>query len=223
MNAELNNLRIIDIETVSISSSFEIPIENLRQHWERKAIQLCSEDEKLTSDLYFGRRTIYDELEKIIIISVGISYEFEGETLLNITFFQNCDEAKLLNGFKKLFGIKFNRQQLKLCIHNGKEFYFPFLCWCMIVNGGVIPQTLDLSGKKPWEVQHVSTDLWKFGDKKNYTPLDLLAPLFYIDSSKLNIDGSQVNKVYYNENTDSKQLMNYCQGVVIGIDQVYLN
>ena len=58
MNAELNNLRIIDIETVSVSSSFEIPIENLRQHWERKAIQLRSEDEKLTSDLYFGRGSI---------------------------------------------------------------------------------------------------------------------------------------------------------------------
>ena len=36
----------------------------------------------------------------------------------------------------------------------------------MIANGAVIPENLDLSGKKPWEVQHITTDLKKFGDKK---------------------------------------------------------
>ena len=38
MNSELKNLLIIDIETVSVSSSFDTLPENLRQHWERKAL-----------------------------------------------------------------------------------------------------------------------------------------------------------------------------------------
>jgi hypothetical protein len=30
-------------------------------------------------------------------------------------------------------------------------------------------------GKKPWEIKHLDTmELWKFGDYKNYTSLDLL-------------------------------------------------
>jgi predicted PolB exonuclease-like 3'-5' exonuclease len=93
----------------------------------------------------------------------------------------------------------------------------------MIVNEVPIPQALNLSGKKPWEVQHIDTmDLWKFGDKKNYMSLDLLTSLFNIDSSKSNIDGSQVNKVYYSDNQGLMEIVNYCQEDVIATAQVYL-
>jgi predicted PolB exonuclease-like 3'-5' exonuclease len=65
-------------------------------------------------------------------------------------------------------------------------------------------------------------DLWKFGDKKNYMSLDLLTSLFNIDSSKSNIDGSQVNKVYYRDNQGLMEIVNYCQEDVIATAQVYL-
>jgi uncharacterized protein YprB with RNaseH-like and TPR domain len=223
MNSELKNLLIIDIETVSVSSSFETLPENLRHHWERKALQLRNDDEKSATDLYFEKAGIYAEFGKIIVIAVGIFHEVEGEAALRVTSFQDHDEAKLLNAFKVFLETKFNQQHLKLCGHNGKEFDFPFLCRRMIVNEVPIPQALNLSGKKPWEVQHIDTmDLWKFGDKKNYTSLDLLTSLFNIDSSKSNIDGSQVNKVYYSENKGLTQIVNYCQGDVIATAQVYL-
>jgi hypothetical protein len=55
----------------------------------------------------------------------------------------------------------------------------------MLVLGIPIPQILDLSGKKPWDVNHLDTmELWKFGDYKNYTSLDLLAAIFDIPTPK---------------------------------------
>ena len=51
-----------------------------------------------------------------------------------------------------------------------------------MVHGIKIPQVLDTSGKKPWEVKHLDTmERWKFGDKKSFTSLDLLAALFGIE------------------------------------------
>ena len=52
--------------------------------------------------------------------------------------------------------------------------------------------------------------------------LDLLTSLFNIDSSKSNIDGSQVNKVYYRDNQGLMEIVNYCQEDVIATAQVYL-
>ena len=46
----------------------------------------------------------------------------------------------------------------------------------MLIHGIEIPKALQITGKKPWEILHQDTmDLWKFGDYKSYTSLDLLA------------------------------------------------
>ena len=106
--------------------------------------------------------------------------------------------------------------------HNGKEFDFPFLCRRMLVNDIEIPEAMDIREKKPWEINHFDTmELWKFGDRKNFTSLDLLAALFGIESSKDDIDGSQVNKVYYKEN-DLERISKYCQRDVMVTAQVFL-
>ena len=92
----------------------------------------------------------------------------------------------------------------------------------MLINGIALPQILDLSGKKPWEIAHLDTlELWKFGDYKHYTSLDLLAAIFNIPTSKGVMDGSQVNEVYYKEQ-DLKKISTYCVGDVIAVAQLYL-
>jgi len=81
---------------------------------------------------------------------------------------------------------------------------------------------LNLSGRKPWEIPHIDTlDMWKFGDHKNYTSLDLLAALFNLPTSKGLMDGSQVNAVYYNEQ-DLEKISAYCLGDVVAVAQLYL-
>ena len=92
----------------------------------------------------------------------------------------------------------------------------------MIINKIVIPEILDNAGKKPWEVKLLDTmDLWKFGDYKNYTSLELLTSVLGIPSPKDDIDGSMVAKVYYEEN-DTGRIVRYCEKDVVAIAQVLL-
>jgi hypothetical protein len=110
----------------------------------------------------------------------------------------------------------------KLCAHNGKEFDFPYLSRRMLVHEIRLPPQLNFAGKKAWEVPHLDTmELWKFGDYKHFTSLDLLSALFNIPTSKGVMDGSQVNSVYYLEN-DLDKIAEYCIGDVVAVAQVYL-
>ena len=128
----------------------------------------------------------------------------------------------MLLGFKDLIDKKLDSANLILCAHNGKEFDFPYLCRRYLVNGIEIPVALQISGKKPWEIKHADTlEMWKFGDRKNYTSLDLLAAIFDIESSKKNIDGSMVNMVFYEED-DLDRIIEYCKQDVVVTANLYL-
>jgi hypothetical protein len=92
----------------------------------------------------------------------------------------------------------------------------------MLVNRIPIPALLDLSGKKPWEVNHVDTmELWKFGDFKNFTSLELLAALFGIPTPKEDISGSDVARVYYMEK-DLPRIVKYCRKDVLTVLNLFL-
>jgi hypothetical protein len=92
----------------------------------------------------------------------------------------------------------------------------------MLVNDISLPSVLNLSGKKTWEIPHIDTmEMWKFGDYKHYTSLDLLAAIFKIPTSKNELDGSMVNSVYYRDK-DLKKIAEYCVGDVVAVTQLFL-
>jgi uncharacterized protein YprB with RNaseH-like and TPR domain len=116
---------------------------------------------------------------------------------------------------------KTNREAI-LCAHNGKEFDFPYIARRMIINGLIIPEILDNAGKKPWEVKLLDTmDLWKFGDYKNYTSLELLTTILGIPTPKDDIDGSMVAGIYYGEN-DIERIVRYCEKDVLAIVRIMM-
>ena len=87
----------------------------------------------------------------------------------------------------------------------------------------IIPEILDNAGKKPWDVKLLDTmDLWKFGDYKNYTSLDLLTSILGIPTPKDDIDGSMVADIYYIEK-DLERIVRYCEKDVLAIAQVLLS
>ena len=61
--------------------------------------------------------------------------------------------------------------------------------------------------------------MWKFGDYKHYTSLELLAAIFNIPTPKDDIDGSMVGKVYWMDK-DLKRIVEYCQKDVVTIVQL---
>ncbi len=223
MRELINDFLIIDIETVSGKETFENLSPELRSHWERKAGFIRNPDEKPPEELYTDRAAIYPEFGKIIVIGMAIYHENKGELALRVKALSNDNEKDLLIEFKNFIEGKFDQDNLKLCAHNGKEFDFPYLCRRMLINDVKIPWSLNMSGKKPWEVNHLDTmELWKFGDWKSFTSLDLLTTIFEIPSSKKDIDGSMVTKTYYEDNNGLKRIEEYCKRDVVATAQLYL-
>lgn len=215
-NINLENILFLDIETVPAASAFEELSERMQKLWEHKAERLRKNDLETATELY-KRAGIYAEFGKIICISVGYLHHNE----FRIKSFSGHDEKQLLLDFSLLLNIHFNKPEQQLCAHNGREFDFPYISRRMVVHGIKLPALLELGGKKPWEVNHLDTmELWKFGDFKNYTSLELLAALFDIPTPKDDIDGSQVAKVYYEEQ-DLPRIVNYCNKDVLTIFQIF--
>lgn len=221
MKHSLESLLVIDIETVRSHNTYEEMSERLQAQWDRKSTFLRSEEEESPKALYEDRGGIYAEFGKVVSISVGFFTYVGPELSLRVKALYNNDESILLNEFNDLLQ-KFDGKNLTLCGHNGKEFDFPYLCRRMLVNGIKLPAVLDTAGKKPWEVNHLDTmEMWKFGDRKNFTSLELLATLFDIPTSKDAIDGSQVSNVYYEEK-DLEKIARYCSKDVVVTAQLML-
>lgn len=224
MDQKLRDILVIDIETASQAKSLDELSGPLQEHWHHKSQFIRNDDDLLPEQQFFQRAGIYAEFGKVITIAVGIFHRGEdGELSLRVKSFSNHDEYELLKEFKTFLVKKFDPESIRLCAHNGKEFDYPYLCRRMLVNDLAIPEVLNLTGRKPWEVQHVDTmELWKFGDRKNFTSLNLLTSLFGIPSSKSNIDGSKVNQVYYHEEQGLERIATYCCGDVVATAQLYL-
>jgi predicted PolB exonuclease-like 3'-5' exonuclease len=219
-NLKVEDVLFLDIETVPEVQSFDLLDPRRQSLWEKKSKQFRIDDQ--SADEVYGRAGIYSEFGKIICISVGRIRGINPSTLRLKSFFGN-DEKSLLSDFALMLTkfCKTNREAI-LCAHNGKEFDYPFIARRMIINGLILPEILDNSGKKPWEVKLLDTmDLWKFGDYKNYTSLELLTSVLGIPTPKDDIDGSMVAGVFYNEK-DTERIVRYCEKDVIAIAQVLL-
>jgi len=218
----VHNILFLDIETVSQQPAFDQLPEEWKELWTRKAEILLRNKEDETIESIYSRAAIYAEFGKVICISCGLLQVNGEEKKLVLKSFYGDDEKTLLREFADLLrkwatdGSKF------LCAHNGREFDFPYLCRRMVINGIGIPGILFTTGRKPWEICHIDTmDLWKFGDYKNYTSLNLLAYTLGVPTSKDDIDGSMVGEVYWKEN-NLQRIVTYCQKDVITVAQVYL-
>lgn len=75
---------------------------------------------------------------------------------------------------------------------------------------------------KTWEVPHLDNlELWKFGDFKHYTYLKLMTNVLGIPSPKDDIDGSEIYRVFYDEN-DIERIISYCEKDTLAVAQILL-
>lgn len=215
----LENILFLDIETVPEAQHFSDLDDTKQALWEHKSKYQRKED--YTAEEFYDRAGIWAEFGKIVCISVGY-FTFQGDhrTFRTTSFYG--DEITLLKDFKNLLISHFNQTKHLLCAHNGKEFDFPYIARRMIINHIELPYKLNLFGKKPWEVPHLDTlELWKFGDYKTYTSLKLMTNVLGIPSPKDDIDGSEVYRVYYEEN-DIDRIIIYCEKDTIAVAQIFL-
>jgi 3'-5' exonuclease len=218
----LHNILFLDIETVSQYDSFNKLSDDWKELWNRKSEFLIKDKQTETAETMYGRAAIYAEFGKIICISCGVISGSGTEKKLILKSFSGDDEKLILQQFCDMLAKWAPGSTKYLCAHNGKEFDFPYLCRRLIINEMSIPAILQLSGKRPWEIPHLDTlELWKFGDYKNYTSLNLLAHTLHITTPKDDIDGSMVGDVYWKQHNLSR-IVTYCQKDVVTVAQVYL-
>lgn len=210
----LQKILFFDVETVSASKEYNTLPERMQVLWNKKHLQVRKSDEELPDQTYQSNAGIYAEFGKVVCISCG----FLHNGVFRVKSFFGHDEKKLLEDFALMLNHSFpNPDNAFLCGHNIKEFDVPYVCRRMLVNGINLPKILDVGGRKPWEVNYIDTlQLWKFGDFKNYTSLDLLAAIFDIPTPKDDIDGSMVGHVYWQEN-DLDRIRIYCEKDVVTV------
>jgi predicted PolB exonuclease-like 3'-5' exonuclease len=219
-DTDRENIVFLDIETAPQYASFSGVPEPMQHLWEEKAMRqrLIKEDE--TPGDIWERAGLYAEFGKIICIGVGF---FEKDTF-QVRAFSGDNEKNILTDFTAFLEqfVKFRNRAIQLCAHNGKEFDYPYIARRMLINKVSVPAILDNGGKKPWEVPLLDTlELWKFGDYKAYTSLNLLAFTFGLPSPKQDMDGSQVGETYWLKR-DLEKIVTYCCKDVVTLANVYL-
>jgi len=218
LSLKLSHILFLDIETVPLQSSYEelSPIE--RSLWEDKTRYIRQE---VPAEDYYERAGIWAEFGKIVCISVGYFVVKNGQRQFRVRSFVG-EERDILEDFSYLVNQFFSGGEHLLAAHNGKEFDFPFIARRMLILGLALPEKLQLFGKKPWELGFLDTlDLWKFGDYKHYTSLNLLAYVLGIPSPKDDITGAEVRAVYYQEQ-DIVRIAQYCQKDTLTVAQILL-
>lgn len=226
INQVLEKIVFLDVETVCATPSYEELPERMKPLWDKKSSKFQNIEKTLKAeDLFFEKAAIQAEFGKIICISCGYLQIEDGKMNMKMKSFYGHDEYIILTEFSEMINHFFAKDTAtkKICTHNGREFDIPYLCRRMLINRVELPKLLDIAGKKTWNVDFIldTQDLWRFGDMKAYTSLDLLAALFGIPSPKDDIEGSEVSRVYWKEN-NLERIKVYCEKDVKTTAQVFL-
>jgi DNA polymerase elongation subunit (family B) len=223
----LENLFLIDIETVSGVQHYQLLDDEWKELWSEKVFKSLPPD--TTAEQYYPMRAaILAEFAKVICISIGYFKKENNDPMatgwqLRIKSFHSENEKEVIKGFiTTLHQLHSNYSKWIFTGHNIKEFDIPFLCRRMLVNNIEIPRYIDFQNMKPWETPVLDTlHLWRFGDYKHYTSLKLLAAALGVPSPKNDIDGSKVGEVFWTEK-NLERIALYCQKDVATVANVIM-
>ena len=221
--SDLNRIAVIDIETVG--RKFDIENNPTMREFIKKKYKLESENE-VTNDTILLQGGLYPETGKIICISVGI---FSGETF-RVKSFYGDDEKDLLMDFVNLLEKDNFSFKYTITGFNLESFDTPFIAKRCILNEIKLPMILNNMTKKEWDLPFIDVmKLWAWQDIfNNRVSLKVLCEVLGVPTSKEDIDGSQVSKVYYQNiddeklhEEDLKRIANYCGNDVIATTRCF--
>ena len=219
---EIENLFVIDIETVSEKEHFHLLDKDWQELWSQK-ISKSLPPETSPEEYYPMRAAILAEFAKIVCISFGYFKKENAQWQFRIKSICSENETDILNRFVETLKNLYSKNHKWIFAgHNIKEFDIPFLSRRLLVNNILIPECIDFQNMKPWDTPVLDTlHLWRFGDYKHYTSLKLLAAVMGVPSPKDDIDGSQVGDVYWKEK-NLERIAVYCEKDVATVANLLL-
>ena len=218
----IENLFLLDIETVSGVQNFNLLDDEWKELWSEKILKSLPPD--ITAEEYYPKRAaILAEFAKVVCISTGYFKKENNQWQLRLKSFYSENEKEVLESFTKMLEqLHAKNSRWIFTGHNIKEFDIPFLSRRMLVNNIAIPSYIDFQNMKPWDTPVLDTlHLWRFGDYKHYTSLKLLAATLGVPSPKDDIDGSKVGEVFWEEK-NLERIAIYCQKDVATVANVLL-
>ena len=213
----IQNSVIFDIETVGAYKTFQ-DLKKADPHLADLWIKRCKwlgkkedVDTESPEELWISKSALHPEFGKIVCASFGL-YENGLERVIS---FYGDDEKDILLKINKILA-NTRTKGLRLGGQNIKNFDIPYIGKRMLIHGIVPDSSIQLWGKKPWEVNFLDlAEVFSFGAwGQTFTSLDLISHVLGIPGSKDNMDGSQVHSYFWNE-LEYDKIKDYCEEDVI--------
>lgn len=215
-NISTEKILAIDIETVRIAKHYKDLSDEWKTAWKnrmKKDGEVPTEEE--LADMWPKQASLYAEFSKVCAAS--IVYFAKGhlrcKQLVSEHELPILEELRvILNAFQ---GSK-DGKEYRLAAHAGKYFDYPYLCKRYIINNLEIPDMLDESDCKPWEMKLLCTnDLWKSFGTGLGSPLQPLCVALGLESSKTDLVGDEVGESFYNG--ELLRIAKYCNQDTIAV------
>lgn len=226
----------VDIETVPAFSTFEQLPEPMQKLFlwrfklelhEAKAVEVIGSyksdiipvNDDLINSVYIKRAPFSAEFGKIVNISLGkVVLSESGAINLRIKSLYGHDEKEILREFVRIV-----MKAKSMCAHNGKEFDYPFIFRRLVIHRITVPYLMNAIGKKPYEMNGLEDTMlmWSGTQWNHKVSLDLLATIFGVPTSKQEMGGEDVYRVYYHEEDGLQKISQYGAGDIFTMTNVY--
>lgn len=207
-SVDITRVLFIDIETGRLQKD----IKKGEPTYEAWAYKRRKEEETTAAELkksYKEKASLYSEFSRILCITAGV---VKPDGSITLKSYYSEDESEILEEFiGDMSKFKSAIPSLKLCGHAIDGFDIPFILRRLIVNRIRVPDFIDVTDKKPWELKDISIDtaqLWKATGFYGAS-LSQLCLCLGIDSPKQSIDGSMVSEEYFKDGVENIVL--YCE------------
>lgn len=219
-NLNYDNIIFIDIETATVVENLEKGTP-LYASWEYK--QRNSRDKEVLprplEESFKSDGALFPEFAKIICISIGKVINNK----INLKSYYNTDEKILLTEFTKILSL-ITEKNPKTVLSGWAIFGFdlPFIVKRCFVNQIQIPNLLDISHLKPWEISSLDLmNIWK-GTGFNGASLINACVALDIPSPKEDIFGFETTKVFYSKEEGSlERIAKYCERDVVASANIF--
>ena len=213
-----------DLETTSEFENYEDFSNNkpdgakaFKLKYERAQKKSNVEWQGTIEEAYVNNAPLLAEYGKIICISFGF-YSGNEFKLATKSVNDYPDEEKFMKFIANLFK-RVDEKNLFLSGHNIKGFDIPFIFKKLLKYGIKIPDCLNTFNKKPWEINVYDTGEITKSTGFVSSSLADVCYLLGLESSKDDIHGSEVHKVFW-QDKDIDRICTYCGKDVIAVKEI---
>jgi 3'-5' exonuclease len=215
-----NRLLIFDIETASEYPTLADAPETTQKAWANLGINFGKAPDEIAFS-YTDKSALMPEFSKVIAFSAGRIVKNGSFSIKLIKSFSGSDEAILLGSISDfLQEVAESTWEAILAGAAIIGYDIPFLARRYMANNLDVPEALDLSDCKPWEVGAFDLiNIWK-GTSFKPSALDSICHCLGVESSKIgDVKGSSVGDVYHNASSplDARlhRISGYCDRDVV--------